>query len=310
MPAADQAQQQLTAATPAELSALAAAGKHLPSPPERRLGLRGGSASSRHRGRGVEYDESRHYQPGDSLRHLDARVTARRGEPFTKLYQEDRERALYLCVDDRACMHFATRGRFKRVLAAQAAMLLAWQAVHADNPVAARVIRDDSLERFHPHRGRAALARIIHALSAPAGRESVNELQLAQSLRAGLAGLPQEVPTGALLVVLSDFRALDETAQAQLLRARRHCDVMLVRVHDAFERHLPQATGRYPMANAHGTALLFGGDRDARARFSERVRQRAGQVEALARKLQAKLIDLSTDCAPADELQHLLRGRS
>lgn len=310
MPVAQPAQQRLTAPSPAELVALAAVGKRLPGLFQRRLGVRGGNALSHYRGRGVEYDESRHYQPGDSLRHLDARVTARRGEPYTKVYQEDRERALFLCVDDRACMHFATRGRFKRVIAAQAAALLGWKAFDEGNPIAARIVRDASVENFRLRRGRTALARMIHGLSVPAHRHSVNETQLAQSLQAGWAGLSRQVPSGALLVVLSDFRALDDAAEAQLLRARHHCQMLLLRIEDALERHLPQAAGRYPLANADGEATLFGGDSAAQARLSATLAQRDARVAALARSLRAPVFDLATDCVPAEQLNRLLHRRA
>ena len=84
----------------------------------------GGSYMSAFKGMGMEFDEVRPYQPGDEVRHLDWRVTARTGRPHTKLFREERERPILLWVDYRANMFFATRGVFKSVLAARAAALL------------------------------------------------------------------------------------------------------------------------------------------------------------------------------------------
>ncbi|MEQ8659878.1 MAG: DUF58 domain-containing protein, partial [Gammaproteobacteria bacterium] len=77
-----------------------------------------GQYLSRLRGRGMEYDESRPYQPGDDIRQIDWRVTARTGRPHTKLFREERERPVFLCVDYRHGMFFATQGVFKSVQAA------------------------------------------------------------------------------------------------------------------------------------------------------------------------------------------------
>ncbi|NNF66553.1 MAG: DUF58 domain-containing protein, partial [Gammaproteobacteria bacterium] len=80
------------------------------------------------KGRGMEFDESRPYQPGDEARNLHWRVMARTGRPFTKLFREEREQPVLLWVDLRQRMQFATRGVYKSVQAARAATLIAWAA--------------------------------------------------------------------------------------------------------------------------------------------------------------------------------------
>ena len=90
--------------------------------------LQSGDYQSAFKGRGMEYDESRLYQPGDDIRNIDWRVTARSGKVHTKLFREERERPVHLWVDFRAPMFFATRGKFKSVIAAELASLFAWRA--------------------------------------------------------------------------------------------------------------------------------------------------------------------------------------
>ena len=99
------------------------------SPRGRVLATRIGGHLSRFRGRGMEFDESRVYQPGDDPRNMDWRVTARVGIPHVKLFREERERPVWLLVDQGAAMRFGTRVAFKSVIAAQAAALLGWAAV-------------------------------------------------------------------------------------------------------------------------------------------------------------------------------------
>ncbi|HEX7770596.1 MAG TPA: DUF58 domain-containing protein, partial [Dokdonella sp.] len=88
--------------------------------------LRSGTSTSRWRGRGVDFRESRIYQPGDEIRHMDWRVTARSGKPHTKVFQEEREQGLLFVMDQNPGMRFGTKVRFKNVQAARAAALLAW----------------------------------------------------------------------------------------------------------------------------------------------------------------------------------------
>ena len=92
--------------------------------------LQTGAYVSRFRGRGMEFDESRPYQPGDDPRSIDWRVTARSTTAYTKLFREERERPVLIAVDLRSNMHFATRGCFKSVSASRAAALIAWAAHH------------------------------------------------------------------------------------------------------------------------------------------------------------------------------------
>ena len=104
-----------------------AAGLSLDASLSSRVG-RSGIRVSRIRGRGMEYSESRIYLPGDDIRRIDWRVTARTGRPHTKLFHEERDRPVLFVVDLGAHMRFGTRGAFKSVVAAEAASLLAWAA--------------------------------------------------------------------------------------------------------------------------------------------------------------------------------------
>ena len=88
----------------------------------------GGGYVSPYRGRGMEFEEVRAYQPGDDIRNMDWRVTARTGRPHTKLFREERERPVLFLVDLGPSMAFGTRVAFKSVVAARAAALLAWAA--------------------------------------------------------------------------------------------------------------------------------------------------------------------------------------
>ncbi|MDH4074155.1 MAG: DUF58 domain-containing protein, partial [Gammaproteobacteria bacterium] len=118
--------------------------------------LQTGAYVSHFKGRGMEFDESRPYQPGDDPRSIDWRVTARSTEAFTKLYREERERPVLIMTDLRANMHFATRGCFKSVNAARAASLLAWAAHHRGDRLGGIVFGDSRHRELRPRLGRQA----------------------------------------------------------------------------------------------------------------------------------------------------------
>ena len=116
--------------TPKSLIKLRHSAENLPLKVAKVKALQTGEYYSPFKGRGMEFDEVRLYQPGDDIRTIDWRVTARSGKAHTKLFREERERSVILCVDFRRTMYFGTRGAYKSVAAAKAAALFAWSAEH------------------------------------------------------------------------------------------------------------------------------------------------------------------------------------
>ena len=131
--------------------------------------LQTGAYVSHFRGRGMEFDESRPYQPGDDPRSIDWRVTARSTTAYTKLFREERERPVLIVVDLRANMHFATRGNFKSVAASRAAALLSWAAHHRGDRLGGLIFGDTSHRELKPRLGRQAALRYVHELAEHAG---------------------------------------------------------------------------------------------------------------------------------------------
>jgi len=127
--------------------------------------LQTGAYVSHFRGRGMEFDESRPYQPGDDPRSIDWRVTARSATAYTKLFREERERPVLVVVDLRANMHFATRGCFKSVNASRAAALLSWAAHHRGDRLGGLIFGDTTHRELKPRLGRQAALRFVHQLA-------------------------------------------------------------------------------------------------------------------------------------------------
>lgn len=205
-----------------------------------------GAHTSNLRGRGMDYAESRVYQPGDDSRAIDWRRTARSGRLHTKLFREERERSLLLLVDTHASMHFGTRVRFKSVQAARAGALAAWSAARAGDRVGALAfgaIRD----AVDPHGGTRGVLGVLGALArwdAQAGN-ACEPLSVAL-LRTHRLALP-----GTRILLISDGLCVDEAARAALLRLTQRSEVRVLIVADALELSAPPA-GSYAFETPHG----------------------------------------------------------
>ena len=108
-------------------------------------------------GRGMEFDESRSYQPGDDARTIDWRLTARTGAMHTKLFHEERERPVQLLVDLRSGMQFGTRKQFKSVLGATIAAKLAWTAIDGGDRVGGFLLSPSGAKAHQARRSRASM---------------------------------------------------------------------------------------------------------------------------------------------------------
>ncbi len=259
------------------------------SPRGRVLATRSGGHLSRFRGRGMEFDESRVYQPGDDPRNMDWRVTARAGTPHVKLFREERERPVWLLVDQGPSMRFGTRVAFKSVVACQAAALLGWAAVDRGDRVGGLVFDE---ARHLERRPAARTIGLLPLLERLADRHQEGARGHASVVEAA-EHLVRLVRPGSLVILISDFAGLTEQGRwlAQLGAGN---ELVLVTVSDPLEIDAPPP-GRYPVADGGRFGLLDLTRSRLRNAYRERYRQRAETLERLARRHRAHLLALTTD---------------
>ena len=261
-----------------------------------------GNYLSSFKGRGMEFDETRLYTPGDDARHLDWRVTARTGKPHTKLFREERERPVFLSVDARAAMFFATRGVFKYVQAARLAALAAWSAQSHGDRVGGQVFTETGGVELKPEHGRRAVLRLLQQL---AEAEPDGGGQTGAGLDEALARLARHARPGSLVFVFSDFRGLGGGGEFSLLRLRRHCDVALAFLSDPLESGLP-SSGRYRFAHG-GRELSLDASAAAASAHAARYAERHDRLQQLARRLRMRFIPCRTVDDPLAVLRESLR---
>ena len=280
------------------LIALSRYSRNLSLKSRRVLAAHSGGYQSSFKGRGMEYDESRPYQAGDDIRNLDWRVTARTGHAYTKLFREERERPVFICVDYRAAMFFATRGRYKAVVATEAAALLTWSAIQYGDRVGGMVFAEHSHHEFQPKRGQSAGLYFINQLvQHPAWKDNNNPQQEQHFDEETLAHLVRVVRPGSLIFLLSDFRYFNERARLHLLSMSRHNEIVMMFIYDPFEHSLPDS-GRYRLRQGRREIELDAYNRQYRREYRRRFNDRRGYLLALAGAGTIRLLECTTQDDP------------
>ena len=274
--------------------------------------LQAGAYVSHFKGRGMEFDESRPYQPGDDPRNIDWRVTARSSEAYTKLFREERERPVLVMVDLRSNMHFATRGCFKSVNACRAAALIAWAAHHRGDRLGGIIFGDTTHRELKPRLGRQSALHYLHeSVSHPDWNKTVQaESESPQEpLRQAMAALRRVTRPGSLVVIVSDFLGFEKMQQSYLAGIARHNEVLAIFVSDRLERELPPP-GRYRLVSAEGEMAIDTYARNAREEYKEEFSQRQVGLEKFCQRYGIHFMTLSTNDDPVETMQRALGRRS
>lgn len=209
-----------------------------------------GEAPSPFRTRGLDFQEIRAYQPGDDIRQIDWKATAKHGKPYTKLYTDEKERPVYFVCDLRGGMRFASHGVFKSVIAARLTMFLAWLAGRKRDRIGAVIILPDevrSVELTSSQGPEAVLEELVR------GGAPIPDSSDTITLTRALAELAPVVKTGSMIFVLSDFNDFTPESAEILHRISARRTISLIRIYDALEAELP--AGSWPITDGRTPAV-------------------------------------------------------
>ncbi len=253
-----------------------------------------GPIKSNFRGRGIDFEEVRSYQPGDDIRTIDWRVTARTGSAHTKLFREERERPVLVIVDQRNSMFFGSSYCFKSVLAGHLAGLLAWSALHGGDRVGGLVFTGEEHQDIRPRRSRktvlALLSQII-SYNRTLPRDGNGE---SGSFATMLANLRRIARPGSSLFLISDFRgASEEGAREHLFELAKHTELTALACSDPLESDLPRA-GTYAVTNGLERSELNTGSRTLRDSYRTRRLQQQELLHNDLVRLGVPLLQAST----------------
>lgn len=264
-----------------------------------------GAERTRFRGRGMDFEEVRLYQPGDDVRSIDWRVTARTQVPHTKLYREERERPVLVIADQRSSLFFGSQRCFKSVLAAHIAANIAWAALSNSDRIGGLVFGDEAQREIRPRRSKHAVLEFLHQLQdfnkqlrSPVGPAS------AKNLSALISDARRIAKPGCALFLISDFHDYSAACEQQLFELARHTDVTLIHVFDPLEKQLHSNT-RLTVSDGNQRLQLPTDETEFQQAYENAYARRLDFLTKSAKRLGISLLSYAT----TDNVQLLLRER-
>lgn len=274
-----------------------------------------GSYVTKTKGRGMEFDEARHYQPGDDIRAIDWRVTARTGKTHTKLYREERERPVFIFADFSASMYFGTQLLFKSVQAAHLAALIAWSAAARGDRVGGLIFDHNSHHEFKPFTRQKAVLSLLngiqsmHQSNLKAGVMTASDITANQASHArsdffaeALARLRRLAHPGSMVFFISDFIHLSDVAIRHLSRISQHCELTAYQITDPFEHELPQVAVPHNVSVTDGidSQTITLGEAKTAQDYAAKHKSQAQHIENALKQCQVQHIQL-TSALPLQE---------
>jgi len=266
-----------------------------------------GRKRSRLRGRGLDFDELRHYRPGDDIRNMDWRITRRARTPYVRVYTEERDRPVWVVVDQRLSMFFGSQYQMKSVAAAEAAALAAWRVLGVGDRIGALIFGDHEQRLSLPSRSQAttmgwlkALTTMNNSLNANS-EHAPNTEALTQALRA----LAPRLGHDGLVIIISDFDGWDDESLRALKVIRRSNDVIATVVSDPLERDIVSAHKLVVSDGRHQLEIDTDGSAAAN-RFRADFQQRFEMLFASLKRHAIPVVPIGTESDVTLQLQRQL----
>ena len=250
-----------------------------------------GGHRSRFRGRGMDFDEVRIYQPGDDVRSIDWRVTAKTQTPHTKIFREERERPVLVVSDLRGPMFFGSQ-RLKSVLACEVSAALAWAGLNANDRVGGLVFGAQQQSDVKSRRSHHAVLEFIHKL-----RDFSEQLLQPAADQYSLAHILEETRRFALpgttIFIVSDFHDFNEDCERHLFELARHGNLNFCHIFDNIEIQLPDPA-LYAVSDGEQQRLLDTGNNRLREEFANAFAARSQRLKKFSQQLSAGLLPFNT----------------
>ena len=272
--------------------------------------LLAGNHASRLRGRGLNFDELRRYQPGDDLRHLDWRASLRTGKPVVRTFTEERDRPALIVVDQRMSMFFGSVRSFKSAVAAELGALAAWMVFNAGDRVGGLVFNDTRIDSVAPLRSRKRVEALCSRIAlqnnelnaSNADHESDSQLDKVLQQCVALAGHDH------LICLVSDFAGAGPRTVQWLQQLSAHNDVVALQVYDPLALNVPDR-GQLLITQGQLQVELAVSQRKVRQPLGDFLGGRLKDVASLLRRSQVPLLMISTALPAAEQLRTELGKR-
>jgi uncharacterized protein (DUF58 family) len=266
-----------------------------------------GRHASRLRGRGLNFEELRNYLPGDDTRNIDWKVTARTREPHIRVYTEEKDRTVWLLVDQRISMFFGSRWKMKSVVAAEAAAAAAWRVLSQGDRVGALVFDDSDLRVIPAHRSEERVAQILkqvieknHALAARSDKKPGPQM-----LNHALKRVAALARHDCLVCLIGDGTGIDDDTRKYVTRLTEHNDVLSVFIYDPLERTMPEA-GRLVFTDGLSQLEFNTGEKALREAYGNDFQVRIERMRTTSRRHAIPLLPVHTAAPVLEQVRDQL----
>ena len=255
------------------------------------------------KGRGMEFDEVREYDPQDDIRDIDWNVTARMGHPYTKKFVEERELTVIFLVDVSSSGQYGTRGNTKSELIAEICALLAFSAVKNHDRVGL-IIFSDQVEKFiPPKKGRLHVLRVVREIL------SFNPKRKATDIQVALKTLINVVTKRSTVFLFSDF--FSEDYQKLLKIAFKKHDLVALVVEDPTEKDFPALSGSIELQDAEtGETFTLKSGKGFKERFKQESEKRKAAREKIFSSVGLDHIEIETGTPYINPLIRFFKTRA
>ena len=270
-----------------------------------------GRYASRLRGRGLNFEEIRRYLPGDDIRTIDWKVTARMRKPHVRVYTEEKDRAILLLVDQRTHMFFGSRKNMKSVTAAEATALAAWRAISVGDRVGAIIFNDHGTKEIKPQRSRETVMQILKSTVELNHELRVDNKQNTQSgmLNTALEKAVQLCTHDHLVIIISDFEGVDEETKRLTIQLGQHNDVLGISIHDPLQEAIPDNNTDMTITDGEEQLEINSSDKKLSNGLKAGYAQELQNMQKWLNSISAPLLSITTDKDVADQVKTIIGGR-
>ena len=259
-----------------------------------------GQTKSLFKSRGLNFEEVRQYQPGDDIRQIDWRVTAKYGKPYTKLYTEEKEKQVYILCDLRPNMQFASHGHFKSVMAARLSALIGFLAEQKNDSLSYQILSHQIIQSLTNLPARDALPYFLNQLSKEPQKEST--VLFSQII----PFMEQNIKAGSIIFLISDFHDINLDDFHFLGELSHKSLINIIHLYDKMEIQLPK--GVLPFSNGQKQILIDTQSKSFQKTFTDSWNHKTNLLRQNVQKYHWGYLPLSTDSDYLAQFQHFCLG--
>lgn len=269
------------------------------------------------RGRGLNFEELRQYRPGDDIRAMDWKVTQRTGKPHIKVYTEEKERNVYLAIDQRMTMFFGSSHKMKSVIAAEIAALMAWRVVETGDRVGAVIYNDDEIKIIPAKRGRQHVVNLLSQIIKKNHQLSVTDLQgnnsvdnkafFADSYNKMLGKLRTVAGHNSLVILIGDGHGWNDKSTTFIKQIRQHSEIIACYVFDPIELALPEMS-QMVVSDGLQQIQFSSEDKTTQKKYQIEIEKQLKAYSDTTKRLRIPLLSIDTLSPVDQQLRKALGG--